>query len=88
MDAANLRACVTSEDRQNAFYNVALFYSATNQLDYMESALRNAMRYAPNWYKPHWLLAQLLSHTGHYSSDRADQPLNERGARAGRTERS
>jgi O-antigen ligase len=69
---ANLRACVTSEDRQNAFYNLALLYSATNQLDYMESALRNAMRYAPNWYKPHWLLAQLLSHTGHYSTAQAE----------------
>lgn len=59
---ASRRACLTSEDRQNAFYNLALMDSFTNDLDGMESALRSAVEYAPNWYKPHWLLAQLLFH--------------------------
>lgn len=59
-----MRATEVSEDRQNAYYNLAVFYSAQGDLTHSEQALRSAIGYAPYWYKPHWLLAEVLLLSG------------------------
>lgn len=61
-EAANaaLNATRTSEEPANAWYNLAAFVSMTNSTADVERSLREAIQAAPNWYKPHWVLAQLL----------------------------
>jgi predicted Zn-dependent protease len=54
-----LNATRTSEERSNAWYNLAGFLSATNSPADVERSLRESINAAPNWYKPHWILAQL-----------------------------
>ena len=51
----------TSEERQNAFYNLAIFFATQNDSANVERSLRNAIVWAPNWFKPHWTLAKLYS---------------------------
>ena len=58
---AALRAPATSEDRQNALVNLAAFYAVENNVVMVERCLRDAIDAAPNWFKPHWLLAQVLA---------------------------
>ncbi len=57
---AGIAATRTSEDRQNAWYNLATLFAASNDAVSIEHSLRNAIAWAPNWFKPHWTLAQLL----------------------------
>jgi O-antigen ligase len=57
---AALNATRTSEEPPNAWYNLAAFLSMTNAPADVERSLREAIQAAPNWYKPHWVLAQLL----------------------------
>jgi Tfp pilus assembly protein PilF len=54
-----LNATSTSEERSNAWYNLAGFLSTTNSPADVERSLRESIAAAPNWYKPHWVLAQL-----------------------------
>jgi len=54
------RATRTTEARFNAYYNVAAFYARGNDFARTEQSLRAAISYAPNWYKTHWMLAQVL----------------------------
>jgi O-antigen ligase len=63
MDCA-LRAPETADDRQNALVNLAAFYAAAGGAQEVENRLREAIAAAPNWFKPHWLLAQVLSREG------------------------
>jgi O-antigen ligase len=65
MEAA-IRATQTAEDRQNAWYNLARLLAGQNNPVGVERALRNAIAWAPNWFKPHWVLAQLLESTGRH----------------------
>lgn len=58
---AALRAPATSEDRQNALVNLAAFYAVENNAPMVEKCLRDAIEAAPNWFKSHWLLAQVLA---------------------------
>jgi hypothetical protein len=58
---AAVRAPATSEDRQNALVNLAAFYAVDNNEVMVERCLRDAIEAAPNWFKPHWLLAQVLA---------------------------
>jgi hypothetical protein len=60
-----IRALSTAEDRQNAWYNLAILRAGNNDAPGVEAALRNAIACSPNWFKPHWTLAQLLARTGH-----------------------
>jgi O-antigen ligase len=62
--AAAQRATVTADDRQNALVNLAAFYAAENNPAAVELCLRQAIAIAPNWFKPHWLLAQVLALEG------------------------
>jgi O-antigen ligase len=59
------RACATSEDRQNAYYNLAVLLAMSHREDLATDAARTAVKLSPNWYKPHWLLAGLLLDTNH-----------------------
>jgi O-antigen ligase len=61
---AATRATRTSEDRHNAYYNLAVFYSTQGDLAHSEQALSSAIACAPNWFKPHWLLAEILLSAG------------------------
>jgi Tfp pilus assembly protein PilF len=55
-----VRAANTAEDRQNAFYNLAIFFATQNDAANVERALRNSIQWAPNWFKPHWTLSKLF----------------------------
>jgi tetratricopeptide (TPR) repeat protein len=57
---AAVRATRNAEEPQNAWLNLAFFYGRQNNFPHTEQALRAAIQAAPNWYKPHWLLAQVL----------------------------
>ncbi len=60
LQSAN-RATITAEDRQNAWYNLAVLQAAGNNAASVERSLRDAIESAPNWFKPHWTLAQVLA---------------------------
>lgn len=62
--ASALRATLTADDRQNALLNFAAFQSPYGDAAAVERTLRIAIDAAPNWYKPHWLLAQVLALEG------------------------
>jgi O-antigen ligase len=57
------RATRTSEDRQNAFFYLAQLRARQNDIAATEQNLRAAIAVAPNWFKPHWVLAELLRRT-------------------------
>jgi O-antigen ligase len=58
--AAARRATRTAEDPFNAWYSLAGILAAQNDSAGTEQALRAAIAARPNWFKPHWTLAQLL----------------------------
>lgn len=58
--AAALRATQTAEDPFNAWYNLAALYASQNDAAGAERSLRAAIAANPNWFKPHWTLAQVL----------------------------
>ncbi len=60
------RGAGSAEDRQNAWYHLATLLAAQNDPVGVERALRNAIAWAPNWFKPHWALARLLEATGRH----------------------
>ena len=61
---AAARAVRSADDPQNAWYNLAVFFGAQNDAARAEQALRSAITVAPTWYKPRWLLSQVLRSTG------------------------
>jgi len=64
---AATRAAHQPEELQNAWYNLAILAAARNDASGTEFALRAAVDAAPNWYKPRWILARLLSAEGRAS---------------------
>jgi hypothetical protein len=66
MDAA-IRSTGNAEDRQNAWYNLATLFASENNVAATERSLRNAIAWSPNWFKPHWSLAQLLEMTDRHA---------------------
>lgn len=60
---AGERATKTAEDRQNAFFNLAQLCARQNDIAATEKNLRATIAAAPNWFKPHWVLAELLRRT-------------------------
>lgn len=62
--AAALRAAAHSETPHNAFYNLAFFYSQEGDVPGVEASLRQAIAASPRWYKPYWMLAQVLAASG------------------------
>jgi O-antigen ligase len=69
---AGLRATRTAEDRANAWYNLATLFAADNNAANVERSLRNAVAWAPNWFKPHWTLAQLMELTNRHGEALAE----------------
>jgi O-antigen ligase len=57
---AALQAPATVEDPFDAWYSLAQMSAARNDVDGAERALRSAIAAKPQWFKPHWTLAQLL----------------------------
>jgi len=58
--ACGERATGTSEDPFNAWYSLAALRASQNDAAGSEASLRAAIAAHPNWFKPHWTLAQLL----------------------------
>jgi O-antigen ligase len=58
------RATETSEERQNVWYNLAEFFAAQNNAPAVEACLRRSVQASPNWFKPHWALAQMFLLSG------------------------
>jgi hypothetical protein len=54
------RATQTTEAAFSAYYSLAAFYARKNDFVHTEESLRAAISYAPNWFKTHWMLAQVL----------------------------
>ena len=55
-----LVAARSSEDPFNAWYNLAEIYAIGNSAAETERCLRSAAAANPVWFKPHWMLAQVL----------------------------
>ncbi|MGO9261971.1 MAG: O-antigen ligase family protein [Bryobacteraceae bacterium] len=73
--AASLRATTLAEDPFNAWYNVASLYAAQNDSAHTEASLRAAILAHPRWFKPHWMLAQVLSLAGRTEEARREAAL-------------
>lgn len=73
--AAAVRASRNSEEPQNAWLNLAVFYGQRNDSLHTEQSLRAAIACAPNWFKPHWLLAQVLRVAGRLQEARTEAVL-------------
>ncbi len=61
---ASARALHTSDDVANAWYSISMLSAAQNDITGTRRGLEEAIRASPNWFKPHWALARLLSQTG------------------------
>jgi hypothetical protein len=67
-----VRAPETADDPQNALLNLAALQAVANDAAGVEKTLRRAIDSAPAWYKPHWLLAQVLAREGRIEEARAE----------------
>jgi O-antigen ligase len=65
----------STNQRQNAWYNMALIAASANDVATTERSLRSAIEAAPKWYKPHWSLARVLFATGRIQEARAEASL-------------
>jgi tetratricopeptide (TPR) repeat protein len=65
------RATTATEAPLNAHYNLAALHAMRNDFAGTERALRNAAAAAPQWYKPHWMLAEVLREAGRLDEARA-----------------
>lgn len=69
---AAARATETSDNPPNAWYNLAMFSAEQNDAGKVEASLRSAIIQAPNWFRPHWALANFLALTGRSAAARAE----------------
>ncbi len=69
------QAAEHSEERQNAWYSLSSYYARQNDFAHTEQCLRQAISFAPNWFKPHWVLAQVLRLAGRLEEARAEALL-------------
>jgi tetratricopeptide (TPR) repeat protein len=58
--AAGERATRTAEDPFNAWYSLSAIYAGRNDAARAERCLRAAIAAHPRWFKPHWMLAEVL----------------------------
>jgi O-antigen ligase len=61
---AAARALHTDDDIASAWYNVAMLSAVQKNLQGTRQGLLEASKASPNWFKPHWTLANLLSQSG------------------------
>ncbi len=66
------RAVHGSEQKLNAYYNLAAFHSVVNDFPGTETALRASIEIAPAWYKSHWMLARILGKAGRTAEARRE----------------
>jgi O-antigen ligase len=69
---SGVRATTSAEDPLNAWYQMASLYARQNNFERTERCLRAAIASSPNWFKPHWMLAQVLA-----TARRRDEALRE-----------
>jgi len=62
---AGARALKTADDIANAWYSLSMLSASQNDITGTRRAIEAASQASPNWFKPHWALAGLLSQTGH-----------------------
>ncbi len=62
----------TADDTANAWYNLAIFTALHNDVTGTRATLLEASRISPNWFKPHWILAELCARQGNLSEARAE----------------
>jgi len=72
---SGVRATRTSDDPYNAWYSLASLYARQNDFAPTERCLREAIKSSPNWFKPHWMLAQVLQTKGRHEEARAQAEL-------------
>ena len=65
-------AANSPEQKQNAWYNLAILEASRSDPAGVEYSLRSAIALGSNWYKPHWALARLLA-----TEDRANEAAEE-----------
>jgi tetratricopeptide (TPR) repeat protein len=68
-------ATSTADDPPNAWYNLAFLHARENEFDSTERSLRQAIANSPNWFKPHWMLAQILETKGRWQEAMAEATL-------------
>ncbi|HVW07364.1 MAG TPA: O-antigen ligase family protein [Bryobacteraceae bacterium] len=61
---AAAHALKTDDDLANAWYNVAMLSAVQRNMIGTRRGLMEASKASPNWFKPHWTLANLLSQSG------------------------
>jgi hypothetical protein len=61
---AAARATRSADNPPNAWYNLGMFSAEQNDEAKVEISLRTSALLAPNWFKPHWALANVLALTG------------------------
>jgi O-antigen ligase len=71
-EAAALAATRTSEDPFDAWYNLAVVSGLNNNGTRAEQCLRAAIGAHPNWFKPHWSLAEVLRVEGRTEEARGE----------------
>jgi Lipid A core - O-antigen ligase and related enzymes len=69
---SGVRATRTSDDPYNAWYSLASLHARQNDFGSTERCLREAIRSSPNWFKPHWMLAQVLETKGRSAEARSE----------------
>ena len=74
---AAARATATADDTANAWYNLAQFTAAQNDVAGTRTALSHAIQSAPKWFKPHWAMAELAAQTGDRANARAEEERAE-----------
>jgi O-antigen ligase len=62
----------SADDPALAWYNLAIFSSTIGDAAGVENSLRTAIQLSPNWFKPHWSLANLLLLTGRGAEARSE----------------
>jgi Tfp pilus assembly protein PilF len=70
--ASATQATETADDRQNALVNLAAMQATVNDAAGVERSLREAIAAAPMYYKPHWLLAEVLAVEGRTGEARGE----------------
>lgn len=69
------QATRTSEDPFNSWYNLAVIAGLHDNGRRAEQDLRMAIAANPNWFKPHWMLAQVLGTEGRVPEAREEAAL-------------
>lgn len=72
---AALASTRTAEDPFNAWYNLAQIYAIGNSVRETEECLRRAVSANPNWFKPHWMLAEVLRLEGRMADAASEAAL-------------